>query len=102
MKLTILLALLSFSAFASEHPSDPCPGLERREQNIKHEIGLLRIEARQLSEHGQFPQDYDELGCEDVMDDATYVDRRIKNLQKLLKEVKEAKANHCFSENKIP
>ena len=102
MKILILLSVLSFSAFASEFPTDPCPRLERQEREVRQEMNLLRIEAAKLAERGLYPQDYDELGCEDVMDDATYVDRRIKNLQKRLKEIRSSLSRYCYRGDDIP
>lgn len=102
MKILILLSLLSFSAFASEFPSDPCPRLERQEREVRHEMNLLRIEAARLAEQGRYPQEYDELGCEDVMDDATFVDRRIKSLQKKLKKIRASRSRYCYRGDDIP
>lgn len=95
MKLLIILCALSFNAFASEYPTDPCPRLERQEREINNELRLLRIEAGKLAERGQYPQDFDELGCEDVMDDATYIDRRIKNLKNRQKEIRRSLERNC-------
>jgi hypothetical protein len=102
MKLFILLTILSFNAFGSEYPTDPCPRLERQEREINHELRLLRIEAHELAKRGKYPQVFDELGCEDVMDDATYVDRRINSLQKLLKSVRSSRARNCSRGDDIP
>ncbi len=102
MKILILLTALSLNAFASEYPSDPCPRLERQERQIREELNVLRAEAHKLSEQGQYPREYDELGCEDVMDDATFVDRRIKSLQKMLKEIRATKSRYCYAGDDIP
>lgn len=102
MKFLILFTILSLNTFASEYPSDPCPGLKRQETMVNKELRLLRIEAHELAERGQYPREFDELGCEDVMDDATFLDRRIKSLQKSLKEIRSSMARYCYRGDDIP
>lgn len=102
MKLLLLLSLLTVSALASEFPADPCPRLERQERELRREVRQLQLEAHRLAERGEYPQKSVELGCEDVLDEATYVDLRLQELRRRLAEVRSSRARSCFSGDDIP